>query len=201
MDVKDKILIKASDLFLRLGFKSVTVDEIALAVGISKKTLYKYFANKEEIILGAVDYVHEEIKTKIQIIFNLNKNAIEENFIIREMFAEMFNSEGNSPVYQLKKHYPHIFYAVREREAMQSQNMFIENMKKGIKEGYYRKDINIEITSQLYYLMIFSINEYFPDEKEVLRLELEALKFYMHSITTENGLKEFTNLYNNYINN
>jgi TetR/AcrR family transcriptional regulator, biofilm operon repressor len=199
VEIKDKIIKKSTQLFLKYGFKSVTVDEIAEAVGASKKTLYKHFENKEEIIVGSLNAVHEEIKLKIGIIFSQNKNAIEEHFVIRNMFNELLNSDGTSPLYQLKKHYPHIFEEVRCREENQCYQMFIENMKKGLKDNLYRKEIDIEINAQLYYMLIFRINESIADEKEVSKLELEAMKFFIHSIATQKGLEEFYKYYQLYI--
>ena len=102
--MKDKIINKASEMFLKLGFKSVTMDDIAGEMSISKKTIYKYFCNKELLIEESTATVHKEIHEIINTIISKNYNAIEENFEIRKMFKEMFKSSDNSPVYQLKKH-------------------------------------------------------------------------------------------------
>ena len=107
--MKDKIISKATEMFLKLGFKSVTMDDIACEMCISKKTIYKYFCNKELLIAEGTDVVHNKIHTVIDTIISKNFNAIEENFEIRKMFREMFKSTDTSPVYQLKKHYPEIY--------------------------------------------------------------------------------------------
>ena len=64
--MKDQILIKATDMFLTLGFKSVTMDEIATEMGISKKTIYKYFSNKELLIEESTQLVHKEVIETIE---------------------------------------------------------------------------------------------------------------------------------------
>ena len=102
--MKDQILIKATDMFLTLGFKSVTMDEIATEMGISKKTIYKYFSNKELLIEESTQLVHKEVIETIEKIVAKNFNAIEENFQIRRMFKEMFKYSETSPVYELKRH-------------------------------------------------------------------------------------------------
>lgn len=181
----------ATDLFLKLGFKSVTMDDVAAHLGISKKTLYKYFSNKETLIEASVDFVHEQIDIKFEEIINLNYNAIEENFILRNMFNELFKTEGDSPIYQLKKYYPTLFYKVRERESKNCMNFFKQNISKGIQTGYYHDNISIEHSSMFYYMLIFAINEEFQKESEVVRLELEALKYHVYAIATEKGKKEF----------
>ena len=102
--MKEKIISKASELFLKLGFKSITMDDIAADMCISKKTIYKYFCNKEVLIEESTTMVHKQIHESINTIICLNHNAIEENFEIRKMFKEMFKVSDTSPVYQLKKH-------------------------------------------------------------------------------------------------
>ncbi|RTL10790.1 MAG: TetR/AcrR family transcriptional regulator, partial [Flavobacteriaceae bacterium] len=88
--MKDKILQKSTDMFLRLGFKSITMDDIACEMCISKKTIYKYFSNKDLLIEESVQMVHKEVHETITKIVSQNFNAIEENFEIRRMFKEMF---------------------------------------------------------------------------------------------------------------
>jgi AcrR family transcriptional regulator len=110
--MKDKIIEKASELFLKLGFKSVTMDDIAGEMCISKKTIYKYFCNKEVLIEESTSLVHEQVHHIINTTVSKNYNAIKENFEIRKMFKEMFKSSDSSPAFQLKKHYPEIFQNV-----------------------------------------------------------------------------------------
>ena len=115
--MKEKIISKASELFLRLGFKSVTMDDIAGEMCISKKTIYKYFCNKEVLIEESTSMVHKQVHEVIDTIVAKNYNAIHENFEIREMFREMFkNASDTSPLYQLKKHYPEIYQNVMTHE-------------------------------------------------------------------------------------
>lgn len=107
--MKEKIIATAKDLFLKLGFKSITMDDIAGEMCISKKTIYKYFSNKELLIEESVQVLHTEVNNMINDISSQEFNAIQENFEIRRMFDEMFKSTDTSPVYQLKKHYPEVY--------------------------------------------------------------------------------------------
>lgn len=186
----EEIVITATKMFLRLGFKSVTMDDVASKMGISKKTIYKYFENKEELIEACVNHVHAEIRVKMTAIFEQGKNAVEENFKIRDMFNEMFNTDGDSPVYQLKKHYPVIYERVRARETEQCKEFFTANVVKGIEQGYYKNTTNVEYAVMFYYMLIFTINENFQSEKEVNKIELEALKYHTYSIATPKGITE-----------
>ena len=90
--MKDKIISKAKEMFLKLGFKSITMDDIACEMCISKKTIYKYFSNKDILIEESIQVVHKEINETIDKIVAQNFNAIEENFEIKRMIKEMFKS-------------------------------------------------------------------------------------------------------------
>jgi AcrR family transcriptional regulator len=188
--MKEKIIAKASELFLKLGFKSVTMDDIAGEMCISKKTIYKYFCNKELLVEESTTLVHKEIHQIIDQIVAENHNAIQENFEIRKMFKEMFNSTDSSPIYQLKKHYREIFENVMKREINECNSCFRQNIEKGIEQGLYRKELDIETYVSFYYTLIFSINGNTSSEKESLRLELEALEYHTRAMATTEGITE-----------
>jgi len=188
--MKEKIIAKATDLFLRLGFKSITMDDIAGEMCISKKTIYKYFCNKEVLIDEAVNSVHKQIHQTIQMIASQGLNAVEENFTVRKMFKEMFNATDTSPIYQLKKHYPEIYQNVMNMQWEECHWFFNQNIEKGIEQGLYRNNINVVNYAKFYYMMIFSINENTVLEKEALELEYEALEYHTRAMATAKGIQE-----------
>ena len=188
--MKDKIIAKATELFLKLGFKSVTMDDIAGEMCISKKTIYKYFCNKELLIEESTTLVHKEVHQIIDRIVAEKHNAIEENFKIRKMFKEMFKAGDSSPLYQLKKHYPEIYHHVMKREIEECNSCFRQNIEKGIEQKLYRNDLNIETYVKFYYFLIFSINENTRNETESQQLELEALEYHTRAMATPEGIIE-----------
>ncbi|MBP6181950.1 TetR/AcrR family transcriptional regulator [Flavobacterium sp.] len=188
--MKEKIISKASEMFLKLGFKSITMDDIAGEMCISKKTIYKYFCNKEILIEETTTTIHKEIHQIIDDVILKNYNAIQENFEIRKLFKEMFKSSDTSPAYQLKKHYPEIYEKVMCREINECNTLFKQNIEKGIKQGLYREDVNIESYIRFYYLLIFSIKESTSSEKEAQKLELEILEYHTRALATPNGIIE-----------
>ena len=196
--MKDKIMSKASDLFLKLGFKSVTMDDIAGEMCISKKTIYKYFCNKEILIEESTAMVHDEIHTIIEQIVAKNHNAIEENFEIRKMFKEMFKSADTSPIYQMKKHYPEIYAKVITREMEECNTLFKQNIEKGIEQGLYRKEIGVENYMKFYYTLIFGIKEQISSEKEGQKIELEILEYHTRAMATAKGILELEKQLQNY---
>jgi AcrR family transcriptional regulator len=188
--MKDKIIFKAKEMFLKLGFKSITMDDIACEMCISKKTIYKYFINKEILIEESTQSVQDEILKTINAIVDKNFNAIEENFEIRRMFKEMFKSAETSPLYQLKKHYPQIYDKVLHLQISEFEICFRQNILKGIDQSLYRQNLNIEDYIKFYYTLIFSINGNTVSEKEAFRLELEALEYHLRAMATANGILE-----------
>ncbi|MEY4038823.1 MAG: hypothetical protein RIR67_1140 [Bacteroidota bacterium] len=188
--MKDKIISKASNLFLKLGFKSVTMDDIANEMCISKKTIYKYFCNKEILIEETTETGLKQINQTIAKIVANNHNAIEENFEIIKMFKEMFNSIETSPSYQLKKHYPEIYQKLISQSKTECHSMFQQNIEKGIQEGLYRNELNIQSHIYFYYALISSINENIVSEKESKKLELEALEYHIRAMATPKGIIE-----------
>lgn len=188
--MKEKIIAKATDLFLRLGFKSITMDDIAGEMCISKKTIYKYFCNKEVLIDETVNNVHKQIHQTIQMIASQGLNAVEENFTVRRMFKDLFNATDTSPIYQLKKHYPEIYENVMNMQWDECHWFFNQNIEKGIQQGLYRTNLNIETCAKFYYILIFSINENTVLEKETLELEYEALEYHTRAMATAKGIQE-----------
>ncbi|BFM43172.1 TetR/AcrR family transcriptional regulator [Flavobacterium sp. CFS9] len=189
--MKEKIIAKASELFLKLGFKSVTMDDIAGEMCISKKTIYKYFCNKEVLIEESTSLVHKQVHEIIDTIVAKNYNSIHENFEIREMFRDMFkNNTDTSPIYQLKKHYPEIYQNILSQEIDLCSHWFRKNIEKGIREGLYREDLNVDVYVKFYYTLIFHINETTVSESEAQKIELEALEYHTRAMATEKGIVE-----------
>jgi AcrR family transcriptional regulator len=188
--LKDKIIKKATDMFLKLGFKSVTMDDIACEMCISKKTIYKYFSNKEALIEEGTEIVHQNIHCTIDNIISKNYNAIEENFEIVKMMRDTFQTYEASPVYQLKKHYPEIYEKLIANELEDCTDLFTQNINKGIAQGLYRKNIDVESFVRFYYTLIFSIKETIQLESESLKLEMQALEYHTRALSTSDGIIE-----------
>lgn len=177
-------------MFLKLGFKSITMDDIAGEMCISKKTIYKYFINKELLIEESTATMHTTIHETIESIISKDYNAVEENFEIRKMFKGIFQSAETSPLYQLKKHYPEIYDNVIFNEYDECSRYMKHNIQKGIDQGLFRPEIDIDMYSKFYYLLTFSINENTKSEKESQRLELGALEYHIRAMATEKGIAE-----------
>jgi len=189
--MRENIIIKASELFLTLGFKSVTMDDIANEMGISKKTIYKYFNNKEILVDECVTHVHEKISDSICELTNLGYNAIEENFAIKNMFKDIFGKSNTSPMYQLQKYYPNIYKRVMFDEFKIFEECVGTNIKKGIEEGLYRNDIEGYFVLKFYFILVFGLHDdtvFKYKNYNANELEIKALEYHTRAIATTKGI-------------
>ena len=177
-------------MFLILGFKSITMYDIACEICISKKTIYKYFSNKDILIEESIQAVHKEIRATLNKIAEENFNAIEENFEVKRMFREMFKSAESSPIYQLKKHYLEIYEKVLTVQSEILIVCFRKNIIKGIKEGLYRENVVIDEYVKFYQILIFNINENTASGIEAEELEVKALEYHIRAMATLAGIIE-----------
>ena len=189
--MKDTILKKAGDIFLKLGFKSVTMDDIANELAISKKTIYKFFKNKEELVDNTVSFLHETMYEAVVGICNVGHNAIQENFEIRKMFKDLLKNSDDSPMFQLKKYYPKTFRKIMAKEYSMFKDCILQNIEKGIQEGLYRKNINIELTTKFYFSLVMSVHDsnlYTYNRNTLNKLETSVLEYHTRAIATKKGL-------------
>jgi len=190
--MKENILQKAGEIFLKLGFKSVTMDDIANEMGISKKTIYKYFHNKEELVDESLSYLHELIHNSVSCICEKGFNAIEENFEIKNTFKDLFKNTDDSPMYQLQKYYPKTYNKLMADEFCMFKDCILKNIEKGINEGLYRKDIELEIITKFYFSLVMSVHDtnlHKYNKNTINSLEMIALEYHTRAIATEKGIK------------
>jgi len=191
--MKDKIIGKSTELFLNLGFKSVTMDEIASSLGVSKKTIYKYFSNKTTLVSAVTDFMFSNISTGINLICSLKKNPIDEIFDIKRFVMSHLKDEKSSPQYQLQKYYPKIFASIKKKQFGVMQECVIENLNHGKNSGLYRKEIDVEFISRIYFSGMMSIKD--PDifhlnNYSMNTLMSKYLEYHLRGICTEKGIKQ-----------
>lgn len=143
-DMKIKILRNTITVFNRKGLK-LTMDDIAEQMGISKKTIYKYYDSKEEIFDQIVDYVFDDIKAREQEILNEEGLTLEERTRkLLSAFPERFTEVDFSKLGDLKDKYPKIHKKLKKR-LESGWEPTIELLEQGKHEGLYRQDANLAI--------------------------------------------------------
>lgn len=188
--MKEDILDKATDLFLTLGFKSVTMDDLAHELGISKKTIYTHFANKTKLVEECTKRLFCSISEGIDHICSLHKNPIEELYEIKKFALLHLKDEKASPQYQLQKYYPKIHASLKKKQFEVMQDCVVENIKKGINMGIYRNNLNIDFVSRIYFSGVTSIKDQklFPVTKfPIVSLMDDYLEYHLRAIITPKG--------------
>ena len=195
--MKQQIIIKSADLFLNLGFKSVTMDDIAHEMGISKKTIYQHFDNKTKLVEAAMLHVFENVACGIDHIRELNVNPIEEIFKIKQFVMEHLKDEKSSPQYQLQKYYPKIYAGLRIKQFEVMQSCVKQNLQRGVELGLYRDSINIEFVSRIYFngMLALKDQELFPLKKFSMNALMEHyLEYHLRGICSPKGVEFLSSL-------
>lgn len=192
MEMKDKIIEKATEMFIHLGFKSVTMDDIAHELGISKKTIYGNFKNKTQLVRETVMSVFNNISHGIDCICELDKNPIEELYEIKKYVSLYLKNEKASPQFQLQKYYPEIFNEFREKHYEKTNTCTVNNLKKGVEQGLYRSNLDVEFVSRIYFVGMTGIKDdtlFPPDAFPKIYLIEEYLEYHLRGIVTKEGLQ------------
>lgn len=188
--MKKRIIDKACELFARSGFNSVTMDDIAGELSISKKTLYKCYRTKELLVEHAAVELKDQFHKKIKNIMSQNYNAIEEHFEMRRVFRGILKITEVLPMMELKKKYPEPYSSMISNE-LEIYNVFMhKNLARGIQQGYYRSDVEAAHYIEFYYTIGLHILENMQDPEETDRLALSALIYHIQAAATEKGREE-----------
>ena len=199
--MKELILNKATDLFLNFGFKSVTMDQIANEIGISKKTIYNFFENKKHLVNVVTNGMFASITSGIKQIKKQSLDPISELFDIKLFLIKILKGERTTPLYQLRKFYPETHKEITQKQFDFMTKSAIESLKSGVKLGLFRKDINIDLISRLYFNGMIGIKDQdiFPAEKyEPTFLMLKYIEYHLRAIVTEKGLKKLNSFLKKY---
>ena len=190
--MKSTIIEKATKLFLQLGFKSVTMDDLAVSLGISKKTLYIHFENKHQLVKEVASSIFEKVTCDIIKIKEGTSNPIEELHCVKMEAMKYLGSEKTSPNYQLQKYYPKIYEDLKAKEYQYLGKMVKNSLQNGIDSGLFRTEIDVEFVSRLYLNGMRGIRdiEIFPIEQfKIEHLFENYLDYHLRAIVTPKGMK------------
>ncbi|MCH8535740.1 MAG: TetR/AcrR family transcriptional regulator [Flavobacteriaceae bacterium] len=198
--MKEKILNKSAELFLEYGFKSVTMDEIATELAVSKKTIYTYFNNKSKLVEEVSKFVTHQIHQQIDTVIAQQLNPIDELFEIKRTVMKRLKDEKSSPQYQLEKYYPEIYQWCRKSQFNKMLDCVKDNVNRGISGGWYRPEIHRIFTVRIYISGMFNLkDEAFFKATDLSQKQLyeEFLKYHMRSIVTDQGLERLKEIEKN----
>lgn len=197
--MKEKILDRATELFLNLGFKSVTMDDLAAKMAISKKTIYSHFENKTQLVEETTMNLFWHISDGIDKICTLKKNPIEEIYEIKRFVMLHLKNEASSPEYQLQKYYPTVHQNLKQKQFVLMQTCIMDNVTRGMDLGIYRQNINPEFVVRIYFSGVTSIKDsiLFPNTMFPMKeLMDDYLEYHLRGIVTPEGRKILNTIIN-----
>ncbi|MCF6366681.1 MAG: TetR/AcrR family transcriptional regulator [Bacteroidales bacterium] len=191
-DIKQKIIETATSLYKKFGIKSVTMDDVARECMISKKTLYKYVNDKIDLLTEAFRYEFGIQSKRFEAITKKKLNAVEEVLEIHKNLINMLKTHNPSVEYDMHKYYPVVDKELKEKKSFSVYQMMLKNLKKGIKEGLYYNDIDIElIAKQRVILQVQKIENSIVSFKEFTKPHAMKQMFIYHlrAICSPKGIK------------
>ncbi|SFJ29550.1 TetR/AcrR family transcriptional regulator [Myroides guanonis] len=195
--MEETILNKASELFLAQGFKSVTMDDIATELGISKKTIYQYYASKLELVEKTMLFINSKILHELTCQMSNDLDSITEMLEAHRKIDEVLTINNSASLHQLKKYYPKIAQKVRSLHLPQYLQLIEGNIKKGIEQGLFRSDIDIEFSSRFFFASNIALEDtaFFPEKDfDLIQIHKLHLEYYLRSIATEKGHQKIEEL-------
>ena len=190
--MKERIQQKARELFMRYGFRSVTMDEIAGQTGISKKTLYQFFEDKDALVEAVMRSELDYMQTQCTKQMKEAENAIEEIFLDMDAMEVVMDAMNPQIVFDLEKFYPKTFEKFKKHKNNFLLDIIKKNLERGIDEEVYRNDFDVDIIARFRLESAFLIfnPELFPHIKYSLnKVSTEIYYHYLHGIATPKGKK------------
>jgi AcrR family transcriptional regulator len=197
---KQHIISESIQLFLKFGVKSLTMEDIARKLGISKKTLYTHVKDKEDLLLQAVILFGKFEDKQLSEICSRGLNAIDESLEIKKWVLDMIQNIHPSVAYDIEKFYPAVSKRMKTSRHENVYRSIYQNIVKGQKEGLYRSDINADILAKLYIGRMESIfdQELFPSTTyNVSDVYMEWFIYHIHGMATSKGLQILENNFKN----
>ncbi|OJW82909.1 MAG: hypothetical protein BGO69_02410 [Bacteroidetes bacterium 46-16] len=192
MDILNKILGASVELFGQYGFKTITMDDIARRAGISKKTLYQHFANKDEVVKESVLWHKSQMFGQCQLLMDEAETAVEAMVKIMTIIDENLCRINPIALLELQRYYPEGYAEFRDGLLKQDVESVKENLLKGIAEGYYREEMDVDILAKFHIeksLILLQPNMMVNDRNDIRQVNREIMELFLYGIMTPKGEK------------
>jgi AcrR family transcriptional regulator len=192
MEAKERILVKSHELFNRYGIRSVSMDDIATQLGMSKKTLYQYYADKDELVNEVFNTVLDANRAQCRECTQKGENAIHEVFLSFDMVEEMLTNMNPALLFDMQKYHPTAFKKFQEFRNSFLFRLIKTNLERGITEELYRPEIDIDLLSRyrVYSVLLSFDPEVFPNAKnQLVYVEQQLMEHFLFGIASAKGQK------------
>jgi len=192
MGHKERILEKAGELFMRYGIRSITMDEIAAQLGISKKTIYQFFTDKDAMVEAVVNEETTKNEEECLHFSSTAENAVHEIFLAMDNLEEMLKGMNPQLIHDLEKHHPAAYKRLKQYKYQFLYSIIKKNLERGLKEEVYRSDLNVELTTRHRIETAFMPfnQDAFPQNKYPMNQTCQELAvLFLHSVCNLKGKK------------
>lgn len=191
--VKEELLANISELFLKYGLRSTSMDDICSHLKISKKTLYQFFSNKDDVVEQTMLYRREYQQTKHNQQEWQQFNAVEMMWRIRQHIIKDFSSRMPTNLFDLKKYHPEVYERLNQENSIFIHKFLMNILEKGIKEEFFRPNIDQEVEIYLFVKQMSILGE--PEMISEIRYPYERIVTtlvdnFIRSIATPAGIAE-----------
>ncbi len=191
--MKERILERAGELYFTLGFRSVTMDDIAADLGISKKTIYQHFSDKNELVEAVSIHFLKRHENRQTDCCRAGGNPLEEMIATTRRMRELLTNLNPAIFHDLQKYYPKALqHYLNHKEKY--KEVLVENITEGIKQGYYRKEIDPLTMARLRAVsvdMAFDPSVFPTSELPLVEIQLMLIDHFIRGIVTEKGLAAY----------
>ncbi len=177
---------------MRYGIRSISMDEIAAHLGISKKTIYQFYADKDALVEGAVGIEINSTEKECRSHREKSENAVHEIFLAMDMMKEMFKMMNPSVIYDLEKYHPKAFKKFNEHKSRFMYDVMKDNIERGKKEELYREEAHSDILAKFRLssmFVVFNTDLFPPSKYGLFDTSLEILEHFLFGLTTAKGQK------------
>ena len=192
MEIQERIAQKAHDLFLKYGIRSISMDEIATQLGMSKKTIYQFYSDKDALVDSVIDIVVNANEEECSMQREISENPVHEVFVAMDMVQEMLRTMNPTIVYDLQKYHPAAHEKLNNHKNKFLYKQVKENLEKGIELQLYRSDIDTDIIARFRIATVFLLfnTDTFPLGKFNISATMEEVTIhFLYGLTTSKGQK------------
>ena len=197
LNAAENILEKADALFNKYGIRSISMDEIARELGISKKTIYQYFKDKDDIVYQITRNTIEKDKSEFEAATQQSSNLISALLQMSKCLRENFNKINPSLIFDVQKYHPRSWSLWIDYKNDFIYNTILNTLERGKMEGIFRPEINPEIlaTFRIEQVQMSFDEKIFPRNKfDFKEVQLALFDHFVHGILTSKGQKIFDDL-------
>ena len=193
MELRDRIIVVAFELFQKYGIRSVTMDQISCELGISKRTLYETFKDKNELLREGLHYFSNIKRKAAKELLRKSDNVVETIYILARKGEEM--KQNINPLFfeDIRKYHPDLNDQLAREGRYRDYSITRDLIEKGIKDGLFKEGLDIELVNNFFHqvMNIVMNEEFFPKDRyaheDILR---NIIVPYWMGISTEKGRKQ-----------